>query len=374
MRRLFMVFGVVVLSSLVVSSAWGISPYVLTDLTPNGTQASATAINASGQIAGWYYTGGTLGSDVSAYRPFLYSGGAMTTLAMPSGRVGAVASAINNNGDVAGSCYTGAGAQRHAYLYSSHTATDLGTLPGGNDSGAIGINSIGQVVGDSNGSGYSSQPFLYTDHSMTRLPTLPGGSQFGGAGPINDNYIGGYSNTPTGVHIFRYNISTGVETDLGALPNSTVQGVARGMNDDGVILGWCQVNGTIFHGMVSVGDTMSDLPSTVPGFVDCLPWAINNHDDIVGAVESEPNHVDHAFINTDGHMYDLNGLIPAGSGLTLKVAQGINDSGQIVGIAVNPQGQFHAFLLTPTPEPSTLVLLGVGAISLLGYVWRKRMA
>jgi hypothetical protein len=36
-------------------------------------------------------------------------------------------------------------------------------------------------------------------------------------------------------------------------------------------------------------------------------------------------------------------------------------------------GQTHGFLLTPVPEPSTIVLLGSAAIGLLGYAWRRRM-
>jgi len=41
-------------------------------------------------------------------------------------------------------------------------------------------------------------------------------------------------------------------------------------------------------------------------------------------------------------------------GWTLINAEGINNSGQIVG--TDPSGQTEAFLLTPTPEPSTVAL------------------
>jgi hypothetical protein len=70
-------------------------------------------------------------------------------------------------------------------------------------------------------------------------------------------------------------------------------------------------------------------------------------------------------------MLDLNDLIPAGSGFTLEYAQGINDAGQITDIGTI-DGAMHAYLLTPVPEPSSLVLAVLGGLVLLGYGgWRR---
>ena len=70
-----------------------------------------------------------------------------------------------------------------------------------------------------------------------------------------------------------------------------------------------------------------------------------------------------AFIYTGGVMYDLVSLLLPGSGITvLHVGEtnAINDLGQIAAWT-NGGG---AVLLTPTPEPSSLALLGVAAVVL----------
>jgi hypothetical protein len=49
----------------------------------------------------------------------------------------------------------------------------------------------------------------------------------------------------------------------------------------------------------------------------------------------------------------------------------VNDNGQIAGLGT-VGGVTHAFLLTPTPEPSALLLAATGLMGLLAYAWRKQ--
>jgi probable HAF family extracellular repeat protein len=107
------------------------------------------------------------------------------------------------------------------------------------------------------------------------------------------------------------------------------------------------------------------------GGTDSHGFAVNAAGQVVGDSLTEGG-TDHAFLYRGGQMFDLNDLIAPGSAFTLGVAYGISDNGYIAGTGIAPNGQTHAFLLTPVPEPAGWVLLGTGAVALLGYTMRRR--
>jgi len=58
-------------------------------------------------------------------------------------------------------------------------------------------------------------------------------------------------------------------------------------------------------------------------------------------------------------------------GAVQTVPYGINDAGDIVGYYTDARDVEHGFLATPVPEPCSLVLLGIGMLSLVGMAWRQ---
>jgi probable HAF family extracellular repeat protein len=152
------------------------------------------------------------------------------------------------------------GPMQHAFLWENDTMTDLGLLPGDQDSGASAINNLGVIVGSS---GWTD-PETYEQHYRPFI----------------------YSNG-----------------EMSAIPAPSSEAFAGDINDAGVVVGTMRAGGAV------------------------SPW--------------------HAWIYADGVVTNLNSLVAPGSGLHLRQAHSINNAGQIAGVAMDAQGRYHGFLLTP---------------------------
>jgi probable HAF family extracellular repeat protein len=274
---------------------------------------------------------------------------------------------INASGQVVGA------SSGHPVLWQSGGITELGTFVKGNYGSANGINDATashpvQVIGDViQSTGYPlaavwDLPSASNGKiSVTNLGTLPGG-RFSDAKGINSiGQVVGDSATgaldAAGRDIYHAVLwQNGHMTDLGALGGD--DSTATGINSSGEVIGYATTAppdpnappelAYTYHAFLWQNGTVTDL-GTLPGVSNSHAYGINATGQVVG--ESG-----HAVLWQNGTITDLNGLLSAGSGWVLYQANAINDAGQIVGYGVNPQGLTHAFLLTPsvqTAQPTT---------------------
>ncbi|HVU87577.1 MAG TPA: hypothetical protein VHD36_09655 [Pirellulales bacterium] len=335
--------------------------YVITDLgfLPGGTYSAATGISSSGEVVGY------AGTSSGTQHAFLYSNGAMQDLGTLGGTQ-SYSAGINANGQIVGYASTAAGST-HAFLYSGGTLQDLGTLPNdsfGTFSSARAINDAGQIVGSSgySGPGFAfSSAVVYSGGSIKDLGLLPEDNQ-GGALAINSigQIVGSSEGSVSsgGGRAFLY--SNGTLHDLGTLGGSL--SVADGINSHGQIVGYSYIADIgPEHAFLISNGAMIDLGSLGGASSASAAFAINESGQVVGGSDLAGGG-GHAFVYNDGTMFDLNSLVPQKSGWVLEQATGINDSGQIVGEGIL-NGRTTAFLLTPVnvPEPST----GLAAVTAL---------
>jgi probable HAF family extracellular repeat protein len=179
------------------------------------------------------------------------------------------------------------------------------------ESGGNGINNLGQITGY-----IGADAYIY-DGTIHDIGSL--GGIFSEGNAINNiGHVGGGALTPQGIgHAFYY-------------------------------------DGTI-HDLGTLGGTLS------------IAYGINDDDAIVGISNPDPTNEDlsHGYIYTrENGMVDLNDFIDPQSGWLITEANAINNAGEIAGTGVI-DGQPHAVLLTPVPEPSASTLAALTAVGLL---------
>jgi probable HAF family extracellular repeat protein len=324
------------LASAILAAGVAATPvYRVTDLSQQGFVASK--INGQAQYAG------QLGEHAAV---MVY--GTVLDLGVLNGFDESKAEGFNDAGQVIGTSLTGGYTfNGRAFLWHDGTMTALDGDGASNTSAAFGINAAGQIVGK------RSEIAAIWDHgTVASLGTFPNDYASYAVAINSFGQVAGVSRGGGGTHAFFYD--HGIMTPAGDLDGYAV-GETMALNDAG------EVVGTVFnynaqpyawHAYVWRGGITTDLGVLQQGATWNVANAINNLGAIVGlAMFIDGDVSSHAFLYKDGHLQDLNSLIPAQSGWVLTNATSINDAGRIVGSGTL-NGQDHTFLLTPVSAAS----------------------
>lgn len=338
--------------------------YHYTDLgTLGGPQSFARSVNSLGDVVG---SADTASGDTHA---FIYKNGVMTDLLGSKGGSQSGAQSINDAGQVAGFTFDSSG-NSQAYMFQNNILTKLGTL-GGPSSFAYRVNASGQIVGVADGASGHNYAFLYSNGLMKNLGTTGNTSDSEGLGLNDIGQAAGYVVGPFFGHAALFNNNQ--VTDLGTLGGSS--SYARSISHSGQVTGYAAISSGRLHAFLYSSNHMTDI-GVLPGAVGSDGYDINGSGAIVGDSVFVIGGVigfERAFLYQNGKMIDLNGVLDnSTNGSVLSYAEMINDQGWIAGEALTPNGNYHAFLLRPVPEPSSLILLAIGALTVGGKVVRRR--
>jgi len=265
------------------------------DETDQSTDNQPQSINDKGVIVGNYGKNEVLpgGGEATITRPVIWNDNTTgTDLGVnPSGDADAFGINNNTSPQIVG---TQAGSTVTPWLLQGTTVTNLPTFQGSTTTEARAINGNGVVVGDAQKSG-SEAATEWVNGQVSSLGTLNGGS-FSEALAVNSSGVAVGAATAPGdpVNLFRaVMFSNGKAIDLN-VPGGGVQNAAHAtaINDSGVIVG----DDGVEPGLALVG-------------------------------------VGNGFIFQNGKATELNTLVALPSNVRLAGARGINNAGDIVGIA-----------------------------------------
>ncbi len=356
MRRTgkFMQVGVMLCVSALATAPWALAGderSAPVDLgTLGGSSSQAEAVSGNGNVAGF----ATL-TDDSAQHAFVLPRGlsSLQDLGTLTGGSNSSAAGVNYRGEVVGTSeYEDPefGLVNHGFFYNSGVLADIGTL-GGSTSRANALNSSGVAVGSSLLTDEATTHAIFwnpQDKSLIDLGTLDGGTNSAAYG-INDWFVAAGSSENGSVDASGSPIVDAVifllknkkVIDIGNLGASPAQATA--INNYNTVVGFSAVADGSTHGFVWKGGKMRDLGGLGGSYTQAT--AVNRSNEVVGFSNLTGDASAHAFVWTKKTgIVDLNALIPTKSGWELSAAYGVNDRGEIVGVGTY-NGESHAFSL-----------------------------
>jgi probable HAF family extracellular repeat protein len=209
--------------------------------------------------------------------------------------------AINDTGQIVGRGYLNGQWRGYRFTPGVNGAwavvDDLETLEGAANSGAMGINDSGDVVGSSPWGSLYSRGFLWTEeYRMVDIGSLVEGGRTEARGITNSGGVTGFSYiNVTTPRAFLYTPGVGMK-DLGYFAptrkNQTWESLGLDINDNNHVAGWAGVHAFVYT------DHMIDL-GTLGGYRS-EAYGLNFGDEVVGLSElSTPDTTLHGFLYTN---------------------------------------------------------------------------
>ena len=345
------------LCALFAAPALAAAPLYQMTLLGNGNTSDTnyyidTRINNDGTVAGV-----RLDPVSSALRAYLWKDGVYTMLDTPINRVGA----ISADGKIAGEVIDYAAENRpaRAAIHANGSTTLVPPPIAQTEPNYYlgGINSAGKAAGTQY---IDNQAYAYTSINGVSTPLGALGGIHSFVGGMNEaGVVVGAAEISNGDwHMFRHDGSGMV--DLGALSDGRYIS-ARDINDAGVVVG-VDLAGPDSAGytraLIYQDGVLQPLGTFAPG-VNSFATAINNQGQVIG-------NGTFSFLVSDGVTYNLSELLTANYGFRIDAVHDINDSGQITGTACAVGAGCFGMLLSPVPEPESVLMLLAGLGLLYG--------
>ena len=271
------------------------------------------------------------------------------------------AGGISNSGVIIGTYYT-SDSTAHGYIldHGTYTYFDAPGAGMGNFNGTTGvsINSAGQAIVESYDNSGHMTPYLYSGGLFSAIndPLAAPNSTY--TSSINEKGIvtGFYHEANTfNTTSYQYDTSTKTFTTISDVPGSA-ESFAVATSSKGDILTFYFDGVNRLDHIAVVHDGVYTTLDDILGATSVTPVGINASGVISGNF-TDADFNSHAFEYINGTYYDITYPGAAVTGLG-----GINDAGQAAGYWYEASFESHSLIVTPVPEPSSLVLCGLASV------------